>query len=77
MQQNTLRIISILISIIGLVLVLKSPTLGSESANTLLRSAGGSMDTSKFMVHLEAYTVSYRLIGGILLGVGLFHALRK
>lgn len=77
MRENLFRGISIVLSILGLLLIVKSTSFGMDATNDFVRSNGGSVDTAQYLQHFESFTASYRLIGGILLGVGLFQALRR
>ncbi|QPA31579.1 hypothetical protein [Thermaerobacillus caldiproteolyticus] len=72
---NLVKIISFIISVIGLFLILKSPELGQSSA--WAREAGGSVKSDEWMQMLHAYTTSYRAVGIIFLSIGLFYVLKK
>ncbi|MGE5675539.1 MAG: hypothetical protein ACM3XM_16955 [Mycobacterium leprae] len=62
----------------GLVILLQSPTMGLSAANSWLRGLpGGGTDTAQFMAMIAGFTESYRLLGGILLGGGVFGALQQ
>ncbi|MTI71128.1 MAG: hypothetical protein FH751_12840 [Firmicutes bacterium] len=58
-----LRIISGVVSIIGLIILIKSVNIGNSLANVRYR--------------IEEYITTFRLLGAILLTVGSFSALRK
>ncbi len=78
MQLNqVLRIVAILVALVGLLLVLQSTLLGLNAANSFLRSQGGSMDAANFRSVMDGAIASYPLLGAVLLGVGLFHALQQ
>ncbi|MBA2874821.1 hypothetical protein [Thermaerobacillus caldiproteolyticus] len=74
---NLVKIISFIISVIGLFLILKSPELGQSSASAWAREAGGSVKSDEWMQMLHAYTTSYRAVGIIFLSIGLFYVLKK
>lgn len=76
-KSSLLKIISILVSIIGFYLLIKSPTLGDDAANEYVRvDMFGSMDTAGFHIMKQSFIDAYRLAGAILLGVGSFYAFR-
>lgn len=78
MRKTTLlKIASVLVSVIGFYLLIKSPALGSDAASEYLREVMfGSMDTADFHMMKQSFIDSYRLAGAILLGVGSFYAFR-
>lgn len=71
-EKVFIKVMSITIAIVGLWILLKSTLWGIDSANDYLRSVGGSMDTSQFGCIQESFMASYRLLGSVLLGVGVF-----
>jgi len=64
-------IVCFVTALIGLRILLKSPTLGNNALGEFVRvEMGGSMDSSGANIMLEQYISTYRLLGGILLGGG-------
>ncbi len=70
------RAASIIVALVGLLLVLQSTTMGMDAAGEVLRAHGGSMDLTSFQTVTGSYMASYRMLGGILLGIGVFRALQ-
>lgn len=76
-KTSLLKIVSVLVSIIGFYLLIKSPILGDDAANDYLREIMlGSMDSQGFHIMKQSFIDAYRLVGAILLGVGSFYAFR-
>ncbi len=67
-------IVSVVVTLIGLYLLVQSTALGLGAAQDMLRAANG-MPTEQFLRLVDAQTAAYRLLGGILLGVGSARAL--
>ncbi len=76
MSAKIFRIVGLVVALAGLVLLLASPSLGEAAGQAILAQHGGSMDTTTWLAQMESAVSSYRVIGGILLGVGLFRALQ-
>ncbi len=74
-RQLLLRGISLVVALVGLWVLLQSPSLAQDAANATLRSHGGGMDTNQYIAILYAYSGAYALAGGILLGIGTLRAL--
>jgi hypothetical protein len=62
-------LISILLTILGLVFLIRSSTIGFNAAEQFLANRGG-MDTSQFNIIIVNYIEAYRWIGAILLAIG-------
>ncbi|WP_103106439.1 hypothetical protein [Brevibacillus reuszeri] len=76
-KSALLKIVSVLVSVIGFYLLIKSPTLGDDAASEYLRVVMfGSMDTAGFQIMKQSFIDAYRLAGAIMLGVGSFYAFR-
>jgi hypothetical protein len=75
MRNIWMRALALVVGAIGLFLLLQSTGLGLAAANDLLRAAGG-MQEDRFLAILAAWTETYRLLGAVLLGVGLLSALQ-
>jgi hypothetical protein len=78
MSRFSLMIVSLVLFVIGLFVIFSSINWGSEAASAYLRSQGGGMDSTKFMIILQEYINMYRWMGGILSivsGAGLIKAL--
>ncbi len=75
--DRVIRLVAILVALVGLWILLESPSMGMGAANGFLRSRGGSMDTATFLAVAQAQMDSYRVLGGILLAVGSFRALQR
>lgn len=58
--------VSLVLFCIGIFVIFNSIPWGSEAANGYLRSQGGGMDTTQFMIILQEYINAYRVVGGIL-----------
>ncbi|MTI66203.1 MAG: hypothetical protein FH753_06320 [Firmicutes bacterium] len=71
-----LRLISGIVSIIGLIILIKSVNIGKSLANDYLLKFG-SMDTERYLIMIKEYTTTFRWLGAILLIVGSFSTLRK
>ncbi len=76
MNAKVFRIVGLVVALAGLVLLLESPSLGEAAGQAILAQHGGGMDTTAWLAQTESVLSSYRVIGGILLGVGLFRALQ-
>lgn len=76
MSTKVIRVIAILLALAGLSLLLLSPNLGQAAGQAILARNGGSMDTTEYLAQMQATVSSYRIIGAILLGVGLFRSLQ-
>ena len=74
-SRESLRIIiSTAVALVGLWVLVQSPTMGMDAANGYLRAQGGSMDTAGFIAVAASYMESYRWLGAILLAVGAYRA---
>ena len=70
-----LKIASILVSIIGFYLLLKSPVFGANAASEYHRVVMfGSMDKDSYNIMQQSFIDAYRWSGSILLAVGSFYA---
>ena len=76
MSTKVIRIIALLMALAGLSLLLLSPSLGEAAGQAILARHGGGMDTTVYLSQIQATISSYRIIGAILLGVGLFRSLQ-
>lgn len=76
-EKVFIKVMSITIAMVGLWILLKSTLWGIDSANDYLRSVGGGMETSQFGSIQESFMASYRLLGSVLLGAGLFGFFQK
>jgi hypothetical protein len=76
MRAKIFRIVAIVVALVGLGLLLASPSLGEAAGLAILARHGGGMDTSLYLSQMEAAISSYRLVGAVLLGVGLLRALQ-
>ena len=77
LRQEVLRAIAVIVAVIGVWVLLQGPEMGMSAANGFLRQRGGSMDTATFLVVARGYIDSYLILGGVMLGVGAFVALRS
>jgi len=71
-SANKMKLISLGVAVIGLILLLNSPRLASNAANSWTRSMGGIVGTDEYLHILKGYIDSYKLIGAIFLFTGLF-----
>ncbi len=76
MSSKLFRMIGFVVALAGLALLLATPRLGEAAGQAILAQHGGSMDTTAWLAQMEAAVSSYRAVGGILLGVGLFRSLQ-
>ncbi len=76
MSAKIFRVIGLVVALAGLALLLASPSISESVGQAILARHGGSMDTTTWLAQVQAAVSSYRVIGGILLGVGLFRALQ-
>ncbi len=76
MSKTILRLAALAAAAAGLALLLMSPGMGEAAGQAILAQHGGSMDTTAYLAQMESAVVSYRIIGGILLGAGLLRALQ-
>ena len=67
--------ISVVVVLVGLYLLVQSTSIGLDAANAMLRANSGTMATEQFLRLIDAQTAAYRLLGGVLLGVGAARAL--
>ncbi|HLO17428.1 MAG TPA: hypothetical protein VK206_21525 [Anaerolineales bacterium] len=70
MSRFLFMVISLVLFVVGLFVIFSSVSWGSEAANDYLRSQGGGMDTTQFIVFLQEYINTYRWIGSILSVIG-------
>jgi hypothetical protein len=78
MNRSLLIGVSLVLFAAGLLVVFSSVTWGSAAANAYLRSRGGGMDGSQFMIVFQESIEMYRWIGGILSilgGLGMVRAI--
>jgi hypothetical protein len=78
MSRFSLLVISIVLSVVGLLFLFGSVSRGIDAANAYLAAHGGSMDTAQFMLIMQEYIHLYQWIGGILSligGLGLVRAM--
>lgn len=71
-NPNKMKFLSLVVALIGFILILNSPKLGSTSTSSWVRSIGGSVGSDEYLQMLKGYMDSYRMIGAILLFTGLF-----
>jgi hypothetical protein len=70
--------ISLILFVIGSFIVFNSVAWGSEAANSYLRSQGGGMDGTQFMIVVQESITTYRWFGVILSlisGIGFVRAI--
>lgn len=72
-----IRVISFLLAVVGVYFILNATDLGDDKVFEFINNIGGSVDSEDKKAHLEAYISGYRLLGGILLSIGLFRLLQK
>jgi glucose-6-phosphate-specific signal transduction histidine kinase len=70
MSRSLFMALSLVLLAAGLLVMLGSINWGSQAANAYLRSQGGGMDTSQFMIVFQEYINLYRWMGSILAIVG-------
>jgi hypothetical protein len=69
------RLAALVAAVTGLVILLQSQDIALGIANSWLQRQGGA-DTQTYLSVLQSYGELYRLLGAVLLAVGLFHGLR-
>jgi len=70
-------IISIVVAVVGLLVMLASVSLGQIMADGAVRAAGGSLDSSRYLLVMQLNADAVRLAGAVLLAVGTFVCLRR
>ncbi len=70
LYNKVLLVISLIVSIAGLVIITNSVSWGDDAASAAVSAQGGSMDTAKSLVILQESTSSYRTMGALLLLIG-------
>jgi hypothetical protein len=68
-----MRVLGLVIAAVGLVVLLNLNLMDAASAAILARH-GGSMDTNVYLAELAQAAAALRVIGGILLAIGLLRA---
>jgi hypothetical protein len=71
-----LTIICLLLAVIGLIIILRSVSLGITAASNDLFRVGG-MDIDEIRIRQENHITSYRWIGALLMGAGIFTLLLR
>lgn len=71
MSKRRLIAASLILVIVGGTILLISPVIASGSADLLLRSLDGGVDTLMYMLIEHRYGDNYRLLGCALLCIGL------
>ena len=77
MNRSLFLVLSLASVAAGLVIMTQSISWGSEAANAYLRTQGGGMDTSQFVVILQEHIELYRWMGAILALIGGFGLVRS
>jgi len=76
MNKRALRVAGVCLALMGVLLLLRAPAWAAKSATWwLIHEMGGSVDTNKYVSVLQTYGLSYSLLGGICLTVGLIRLL--
>jgi hypothetical protein len=70
MRKSWFINVSLVLFVVGLFITVNSVTWGSEAANAYLRSQGGGMDGSQFLIVFQEYIEIYRWLGSILSVIG-------
>jgi len=71
-KKYSFVLFTVILICIGSILLLNSVEMGADSASEYVRTEmGGSMDTESFLIITKGYILSYLIVGGILLLVGL------
>lgn len=71
-RETILQIVSSIVTLSGVVVLLNSSDMGYNSIHDFWQNKmGGSGDPSTYDTILNGFMSSYRLLGGVLLGVGL------
>jgi hypothetical protein len=70
MNKSSLILVSVALFVVGSFVVFSSVTWGSAAANAYLRSQGGGMDGSQFLIVFQEYIVAFRWMGSILSAIG-------
>ena len=72
MNNKLLRILDLLIALAGLLVLLFNSNLADAASGAIMARHGGGMDTNLFMLLLQSAADMYRILGAVLLAVGLF-----
>lgn len=70
LYMKVLLVISLTVSIAGLVIITNSVGWGSDAAGASVTEHGGGLDTATYLVILQESTSSYRTMGALLLLIG-------
>ena len=68
--------VALVLSVVGGWLALESPILARSMVDGLVREQGGGMATETYLALLASSAAAYRLVGSVLLAVGLLSALQ-
>lgn len=71
-----MRKIALALAVVGTVVIWMSPSVGESMARTQFRDSGGYIGYNINPEKRDAHTMNVRLIGAIMLGVGLFRGIR-
>lgn len=72
---NWLRLAAVAVAILGAVILWRSTEMGSRAASTMVRDSSGWWTSQYDPEKKDAYALSFRLMGAVLLGVGAYQAL--
>lgn len=67
MKKKLLTILMILITIAGIIILLRAPILGSNSTHAYLFKYDSSVDTGRFNMILQNFIDCYKYLGAILM----------
>jgi hypothetical protein len=76
-REFILRVIAIVIAVIGLWVLLQTPTLALEAGTAFVQRQGGSASTDTYLAVIQLTGQAHSLLGAVLLGVGLVSAIRR
>jgi len=72
-----LTLLFAVLTVVGIWMMVNSPSWGLNEAESYLANHGGSIDTSKFVVLMQSYQTTYRLLGAITFALGGFFFLKS
>jgi hypothetical protein len=76
MSMKIIRIVGLILALAGLAVLLSNGSLMESAGHAIMARAGGSMDTGIYLAQMLAAGDTYRVLGGVLLAVGLLAALQ-
>jgi hypothetical protein len=74
-ERTIIRLVSVVIAVVGVAILLNSTVWGLRQFGAVVRALDGLSGEARNQIATFGPVVAYRLLGAILLGVGLWRAL--